>query len=292
MSYMVMECHPGYAILLDEEGRFIKAANLHYEVGQRVYDPILMREKPAERQRVRRWLNSGIAAIAACFLLLLGFQYYQSYLACYSTIYLSINPAVQMGLNRQGTVVEVQGINEDGIRLLDGYDGKGKDKTTVADELIDRAIQMGFLSEGGQISFSIDTPEDELFQAYGVELRTEVMRHLEGRMSVRVEILDHRAGEQVDRPENIPASVPQEAIPEPTPLPEVTVPATPSIPDAPNYRDNDYSVSDYGSTDYGSTDYGSTDYGSSDYGSTDYGSTDYGSSDYSDTDYRPERSGS
>ena len=35
MSYVVMECHPGYVVLLDEEGRFLKAANLRYEVGQR-----------------------------------------------------------------------------------------------------------------------------------------------------------------------------------------------------------------------------------------------------------------
>lgn len=34
MSYIVMECPPAYAVLLDEEGRFLKAANLHYEVGR------------------------------------------------------------------------------------------------------------------------------------------------------------------------------------------------------------------------------------------------------------------
>ena len=50
MSYLVMECHPGYVILLDEEGRFLKAANLRYETGQTVYDPVLMKETP-ERQR-------------------------------------------------------------------------------------------------------------------------------------------------------------------------------------------------------------------------------------------------
>ena len=38
MSYLVMECHPGYVVLLDEEGRFLKAANLRYETGQTVYD--------------------------------------------------------------------------------------------------------------------------------------------------------------------------------------------------------------------------------------------------------------
>ena len=30
MSYLVMETHPAYAVLLDEEGRFLKAANLRY----------------------------------------------------------------------------------------------------------------------------------------------------------------------------------------------------------------------------------------------------------------------
>ena len=28
MNYLVMECHPGYAVVLSEDGRFLKAANL------------------------------------------------------------------------------------------------------------------------------------------------------------------------------------------------------------------------------------------------------------------------
>ena len=44
MCYLVMECHPGYVILLDEAGRFWKAANFQYEVGQTISDPVLMRE--------------------------------------------------------------------------------------------------------------------------------------------------------------------------------------------------------------------------------------------------------
>ena len=97
MNYLVMECHPGYAILLDEEGRFLKAANLHYKVGQTVRDPVLMR---TERRRPARWVRSGIAAVAACLLLFLGAQFYQGYLQPYSFIYLTINPEVRMNLNR------------------------------------------------------------------------------------------------------------------------------------------------------------------------------------------------
>lgn len=40
MKYLVMECHRGYAVVLDEEGRFLKAANLNYTVGQELTEII------------------------------------------------------------------------------------------------------------------------------------------------------------------------------------------------------------------------------------------------------------
>ena len=103
--------------------------------------------------------GKAIAGLAACILLVLGLFYYRNFLFPYSSIYLSINPQVQLCLNRQGTVVDIRGLNEDGATLLQGYQSRGKDKITVADELIDRAIDMGYLSEGGTVSFDIDTPD-------------------------------------------------------------------------------------------------------------------------------------
>ena len=35
-TYLVMETHPAYVILLDSEGRFLKAANYGYERGETV----------------------------------------------------------------------------------------------------------------------------------------------------------------------------------------------------------------------------------------------------------------
>ena len=40
MKYLVMETHPAYAVLLDEKGRFLKAANLNYQVGDTVQNII------------------------------------------------------------------------------------------------------------------------------------------------------------------------------------------------------------------------------------------------------------
>ena len=60
MSYLVMECRRSYAVLLDQEGRFVKAANLRYEVGQTVFDPVLL-EEPAPKLKLLPWIG-GTAA--------------------------------------------------------------------------------------------------------------------------------------------------------------------------------------------------------------------------------------
>ena len=258
MNYMVMECHPSYAVLLDEEGRFLKAANLHYKTGQIVHDPVLMIEEPAKQRNLMRWARSGMAAAAACFLLLIGFNYYQNNVVSYSSIYLTINPEIQMDLNRKGSVTRLEGINEDGKTLLEGYDGKGKDKITVTDELIDRAIEMGFLSEGGQISFSIDAPDDALIQKYGEELQTEVLKYLENQFTITVEITNYQTGETESTQSTQPA-------------PETAAPAA---------DDTDYGPGSDGVTDYNDTDYGPNNDGVTDYNDTDYGPNNDGVTDY------------
>ena len=241
MKYMVMECHTGYAVLLDEEGRFWKAADLHYEVGQTVENPVLMKQpQPSGRRRITRLVSSTVAAAAACLFLIFGFSYYQNYLRIYSSIYLSINPEVQMDLNRYGNVVRLTGTNEDGAKLLEGYSGKGKDKLTVADELIDRAIEMGFLSEGGQVSFFIDSPEDALFQEYGTELRTEINEHLDGRITITIEIVNYQNTPETESSTS-ESSVSETAAPQST---------------APSGGDTDYVPADDTEDDYGDTDYG------------------------------------
>lgn len=322
MKYLVMECRKSYAILLDEEGRFLRAANLRYEVGQTVENPVLLREKKTEKRRTARWI-SGITAAAACFLLFFGFgYYYPNYMEIYSSVFLTINPEIQMDLNRQGDVVELTGMNEDGEQLLRGYDGDGKDKVTVADELIDRAVEMGFLSEGGQVSFSIDAPDEVLFQEYGTELRKGVEEHLSGRLSVVIEITGS-GGSVQDSP---PVSSSSQAVSGDTQAGDsrygdsrygdsgssdsqygdssyasspgesagssgaggdsaraAAVQPSAGGGGADNAESGSYGGSDYGDSGYEAPDGGSN-YGSGDSGDSGYGSGAYGDSGYEDDD--------
>ena len=231
MKYIVMECRPSYAIVLDEEGRFLRTANLRYEVGQTVEHVVLMREQKALPVRLRV-LAGAAGAAAACLALTLGAGYYQTYVRTYSHIYMSINPDVQMDLNRKGTVVGLSGMNADGQALLADYDGKGKDKTLVADELIDRALDMGFLTAGGQVAFLIDAPEEEIFEAYGIELRTQVGKQLEGSVPFDIVIMEYEGEMPEETPEAAPVFQEEtaETVPAPAGPPETEAPQTPIAP--------------------------------------------------------------
>ena len=298
MKYMVMECRPSYAILLDEEGCFKKAANLHYEVGQIVEEPVLMRDGAAAPGGFPVWVRGAAAAAAACLVLLLGTGYYQNYMRPSAFIHMAVNPKVQMDINRRGTVIEVSGENQDGEALISGYSARGKEKVEVAEELLERAMEMGFLKDGGTVSFAIDAPDEDIFQEYGVELRTEITDYLEGRVLASVEVVNYRERqpEEAYEPAAAPAesSVPEtsapteETAPAASVLPEeaepaetappatvpptetappATVPPTETAPPPAPAPDTDYDDWEEADTDY--TD-GDTDYGPEHEGDTDY----------------------
>lgn len=62
MKYIVMEVKRSYAVLLDEDGRFVTAANLRYEVGQIVENPVLMIDS-GDNQKKKKRLITGFAAV-------------------------------------------------------------------------------------------------------------------------------------------------------------------------------------------------------------------------------------
>ena len=65
MTYLVMETHPAYAVVLDEAGRFIKVANRGYQPGDRVTDVIPLRAARLTPLRFAPALTAA-AGLAAC----------------------------------------------------------------------------------------------------------------------------------------------------------------------------------------------------------------------------------
>ena len=263
MNYLVMETHPAYAVLLDEEGRFLKAANLSYQVGDTVQDIVELQPPKAKSPAVWKPL-SGLAGLAACVCLVF-FGYYQPNYTAYGTLRIQINPDVEMTVSRTDRVLGLDGLNEDGEALIAGYAYQGKDRETAAGELVERAIDMGYLSDGETVSITV-TSADADWQAREEQ---EAREDLEERYGQTIVI---QIGPLEEEPPATEIVIPVTP-PTPEPSPEPTAP--PAVPDN----------TDYGTSGDGVTDYQDTDYGPYADGVTDY--TDTGGETYSDgvTDY-------
>ena len=175
MKYMVMEVHPAYAVLMDEEARFVRAANLHYEVGQNVESPVLLDTQTDPKHAGIRMTVRRCIAAAACVLVLIGAgaAYYRSDVATYSTIVVSAAADFRMNVNSRGMVVSLSSCNAYGDELLADYDGKGKDKRTVASELIARAVEKGYLNAGDTVHFYVDAPKTDDYDTYCAEFEED-----------------------------------------------------------------------------------------------------------------------
>ena len=268
MNYLVMECRPAYAVVLGDDGTFLKVANMRYEVGQTVTDVVplnLPETAAAPKTNHRRWISS-LSALAACLVLVVTFVFFAGRMP-YASVYMSINPEVRIDVNRRDDVVGVAGMNADGAVLLNGYDHKKKSLDTVMDELVDRAIHMGYLHEGGKITLSLDADAEWVIR-HEPHLNQHLNEHLTDKITVTIDIT--------------PKEPAQAAPTAPTGI--IVIPVGPD-----SYGDSDYGSdeeSDYGQSDYGGTG-AQSDYDdpNSDYASGDDGASEYEASNYEDSDY-------
>ena len=265
-----MEVHPAYAVVLDEEGRFLKAANLRYQVGDTVRDIVELRHPREKRPALWKPL-SGVAGLAAC-LCLVFFGYYQPNFTPYGALRIQINPDVELTLSRTDRVLELEGLNADGRILIEGYDYGGKDREDVTEELVERAIDMGYLSGGETVSITV-TSADADWQAREEQAARE---DLEERYGETIVIQIGPADEEPVTEVVIPVTPPE---PEPTPEPPPEQVDPPAAPD-----DTDDRPDSGGATGYQDTDYGPDADGITDYEDTDYGPYSDGVTDYEDRD--------
>ena len=266
-----MEVHPAYAVVLDEEGRFLKAANLRYQVGDTVRDIVELR-RPREKRPALWKPLSGVAGLAAC-LCIVFFGYYQPNFVPYGALRIQINPDVELTLSRTERVLELEGLNADGRVLIEGYDYGGKDREDVTGELVERAIDLGYLSGGETVSITV-TSADADWQAREEQAARE---DLEERYGETIVIQIGPTDEKPPVTEVVIPVTPPEPEPTPEPPPEQVDP--PAAPD-----DTDDRPDSGGATGYQDTDYGPDADGITDYEDTDYGPYSDGVTDYEDRD--------
>ena len=187
MNYMVVERHPGYAVVLDEAGQFLKVADRQYEIGQMLTEVIPM--QVSAKKRTGRWI-AGLAAMAACMALVLG-MFLPGARQPYASVYVKINPEVRIDVDKRDMVVGIEGINQDGIDLLEGYQFQKKKLELVTDELVDRAVEMGYLVSDGQITISLESQDQIWVEDHTQSISKHLQSHFHGKMPVAVQVHGH-----------------------------------------------------------------------------------------------------
>lgn len=192
MKYMVMECHPGYAVVMDNAGRFLKVANLHYEAGQTVTSVLEITNanisSDAKIIHLRKmWIS--VASIAAC-LCLVVFGGWSFLMSPYGSVRMQINPDVQMTVNRLDYVISLDGLNDDGDDLIENYSYQWKKVDLVSDELADRAVEMGYLKENGTIRITVESEDEKWKTETEKRIVIELENHMKDSITVTLDSPD------------------------------------------------------------------------------------------------------
>ena len=190
MRYMVMECHLSYAVVLDENGRFLKVANMHYQPGQIVTDVIEMQisRSTSHKNIIPKWIYP-IAAAAAC--LVIGMtSLFQTMRVPHASVYMAINPEVRIDVNKKDVVIGLEGTNDDGEQLIEGYRFKRKELDQVCSDLADLAIAQDYLHDGGHIALRLDTDDEQWIASHSDQLASRLHTYLEDKISVTIEVTD------------------------------------------------------------------------------------------------------
>lgn len=192
MKYLVMENHESHSIVMDEAGLFHRVANLGYEIGDTVTEPIFM--KTPEHKKKTDWKKiSTIAAIFVC--MLLGtIPFISNSTESDIVVYMSINPQIHLELNEDGKINKLVADNDDGKVLLEGYKYRGKSVSSVLVELIDRAENLKYLSEGGDIHITVEAENQTKAKTVEVDL-SEVLKET----YVKKYLIKIKANEEVFR---------------------------------------------------------------------------------------------
>ncbi|MFD0697935.1 anti-sigma factor domain-containing protein [Paenibacillus sp. GCM10027628] len=178
---IVMELSESSIIVMSPDGRFEKLprGTRNCEVGEEILFAPVKRRMRVPQMAIASALA---AAIVLCFVLVstLTGSVPGGQVVAYVTI--DINPSVEIGIDNQEVVQDLQGLNTDGVNLIQSMAFKGKSLEDVTSAILDKAEQ-GALAKGeGDIIISSTVVADKTTvsdEAIANKLKAQVNKHIQ-----------------------------------------------------------------------------------------------------------------
>jgi hypothetical protein len=248
MKYLVLETHIKYAIVLDEEGRFLRVVNNAYTVGQKIDKVTIYHDFKKARTSRQVWIQR-ISVVAAC-LIIAFISYFQIFLRPVAAMRLSVNPAFRIEWNRLQKVTGVQAENAGAMIILENYSWKQKSPTTVVRELIGLCNLKGYLKGEKTVTIKMEPGDKNATKKVWDELQTKLSFQLSYIDQLTLKFEDDSQHDLTPPTSSQPdeTTMPTSAgDPSSTTRPSssVTRPDGTPIDDDSDYDDSDYDDSDY-----------------------------------------------
>ena len=100
-------------------------------------------------KKKKRWLVPAIAAAVFAFILLAatGYIQFRTYNTVDSVIALDVNPSMELKINSSEKVLEVNALNEDAVKILDGMDLKNTELKVAVNALIGSMLKNNYIND-------------------------------------------------------------------------------------------------------------------------------------------------
>jgi hypothetical protein len=163
---VILEIEGRFMTMLTPEGEFLRALNEdgNHEIGEEIYFyPIETPERGGKglltRIRARKKLFS--AAVLACLLALFLVIPYADSDEVYAYMTIDVNPSIELGVDKELSVVELHSFNQEGKDLLSLLgDWKGDSADDVTRKILTLAEQQGYLKKDEEMIIASVLKED------------------------------------------------------------------------------------------------------------------------------------
>ena len=93
-----------------------------------------------------------------------------------------------MSVSYMDRVVGLEGVNEDGKQLIDQVSYKGSNSEYMTELLVERAMEMGYLSEGGSVYVAASGGSERWKEKRADAIRTGLDTLFKNRMQVEIHV--------------------------------------------------------------------------------------------------------
>ncbi|MFZ5974261.1 MAG: anti-sigma factor domain-containing protein, partial [Bacillota bacterium] len=187
MKSVVLEITGRHAVVVNDDGDFIKIRNRNFKVGQRIITHDL---------RFKRLKFASAAAAAAMVLFVAGGAY--AYYTPYTEVSLDVNPSMVLQINYFNKVIGVAAMNADAEQIAEKLDIINDDVNTAMDEVVNELSEQGYIDTDTDAAIVVTSTSQD--QTRAQEMLQTAERKIEQkteRLRIRAEVLGDCVGQQL-----------------------------------------------------------------------------------------------